>query len=440
MQIDLTPEMVANWVGDILRIKPHLNGDDIEFDFSERRDWNFQMERRRGDETPSNPIRKISVTNMHAIFENLRKKEEYQDSGVFDRYSYEVLVTEETPFRISRLRSDNFILEDIENGITYTLSAPSDDYYIYLLNKVSQIASVRLIPNISSAMRMGRMIGDEDKSALDIAKSFSPRIMTLQVTSKKPKNISDFVKHANSFFFHLSYNLDVAIVPQRYFDDLVRKGRLERVRRVGIDELTPPSRFYYPDLVHYYQEGVASDSPPLQYLSFYHVAEHFFEAIYNDELIERVKQIITQPDFSYKRKKDVKGLINKIGKWVSFRSETMTFNEQEALALTLQNFVNLDTLIQKIKEYDETLIEYYNINSVIFSGGESVDLEANDQQNTWLQLSKRIYKTRNAIVHSKESEKGKYTPFEHEKILVKEVPLIRFIAELIIISSSTIIE
>jgi hypothetical protein len=217
-------------------------------------------------------------------------------------------------------------------------------------------------------------------------------------------------------------------------------GRIGRVRRSKLEDLTPPSRFYSPDLVHYYQEGVASDSPPLQYLSYYHVAEHFFESVYNDDLIERVKQIITQPDFSYKRKKDVNGLIKKIGKWVSVRDETMTFNEQEALALTLQNFVDLNALIQKIREYDEALIEYYKSNNVVFSSGESVDLEDNNQQAVWLLLAKRIYKTRNAIVHSKENEKGKYIPFEHEKILVKEVPLVRFIAELIIIGSSEVIQ
>jgi hypothetical protein len=54
-------------------------------------------------------------------------------------------------------------------------------------------------------------------------------------------------------------------------------------------------------------------------------------------------------------------------------------------------------------------------------------------------LVQRIYFTRNAIVHSKDGEKGKYLPFSHEKQLVKEVPLLRFISEAIIISNSNVV-
>lgn len=437
MQLDITPENIASWISEVLRINHRLDGNEIEFDLTEYFDRFGKSDGTLSKKRQPFITRTISLRDLHSVLENLRKKEEYLDTGIYNKFSYEVLVSEETPY-VTKFRDDELVLEDKDNEITYKLSTPSDDYLIYLLFKVSQIAPVKLLSIFPH--RIGRLAQDDKKSILDILKSSSPRLKTLQVTSKKQKNISDFARCANSFFFHIGYNLDVAIVPQRYLDDLVRMGRLERVRRSRLDDLVPPSRFYNPDLVHYYQEGVATDSPPLQYLSFYHVAEHFFESIYNDELIERVKQIITQPDFSYKRKKDLKGLINKIGKWVSFRSETMTFNEQEALALTLQNFVDLDTLVQKIKEYDESLIEFYKINNVGFSGGDAVNLEINDQQSIWLNLSKRIYKTRNAVVHSKESEKGKYTPFEHEKILVKEVPLIRFIAELIIIKSSEVIE
>ena len=48
----------------------------------------------------------------------------------------------------------------------------------------------------------------------------------------------------------------------------------------------------------------------------------------------------------------------------------------------------------------------------------------------------RIYSVRNAIVHSKEGEKLRYEPFKHDKELAKEVPLIRAVAEEIIINSA----
>jgi len=55
-------------------------------------------------------------------------------------------------------------------------------------------------------------------------------------------------------------------------------------------------------------------------------------------------------------------------------------------------------------------------------------------------LAKRIYKTRNAIVHSKEGEQAKYIPFDHDNELAREMPILRFIAETVMMETSTIIE
>jgi len=183
--------------------------------------------------------------------------------------------------------------------------------------------------------------------------------------------------------------------------------------------------------------AVASDSSPLEYLSYYHVAEHFFESAFNEDLIERVRDKITQPDFSTKRKKDVRSLIDLIGKSLKFRGENVVFGEQEALRLTLEKHVDVITLAGKIREYDKSLIGFYRDNEVPFSDGDRVDLGSNDAAQVVTALAKRIYKTRNAIVHSKEGEKVRYIPFEHDKQLAAEVPLVRFTAELIILHTST---
>ena len=56
-------------------------------------------------------------------------------------------------------------------------------------------------------------------------------------------------------------------------------------------------------------------------------------------------------------------------------------------------------------------------------------------------LAARIYKTRNALVHNKSnetrlSERGLYKPFKDKEELSKEIPLMRFLAESIIVNSS----
>ena len=55
-------------------------------------------------------------------------------------------------------------------------------------------------------------------------------------------------------------------------------------------------------------------------------------------------------------------------------------------------------------------------------------------------MKKRIYGVRNALVHSKEGNSVKYTPIKDDLHIKEELPLIKFLAEQIIINSATIID
>jgi hypothetical protein len=113
------------------------------------------------------------------------------------------------------------------------------------------------------------------------------------------------------------------------------------------------------------------------------------------------------------------------------------YDELKSLKLTLEKFIDPADLVGKLREYDESLIVHYKQDKVEFSGGDTVNLEiTNDDQQIITLLSKRIYKTRNALVHSKDGSRDKFIPFKHDKVLVREVPLMRFIAEIIIVGSS----
>jgi hypothetical protein len=220
----------------------------------------------------------------------------------------------------------------------------------------------------------------------------------------------------------------------------VRAERIARIRRArNVEELDAPRRSYTSDLVYHYQMGVATDNPATEYLSYYHVAEHFFDEVFNDDLIERVQDTITRPDFSYKNKRNIQRLLKEVTGRIKIRDERVTFNEQEALRLIIERHVDVDELYQEIKSYDESLLHHYKSNKVSFSDGNVVNLEDPDVPRTVEAIARRIYKTRNAIVHSKEGERGRYIPFRHDRILVREVPLIRFIAESVILSTSEII-
>lgn len=174
----------------------------------------------------------------------------------------------------------------------------------------------------------------------------------------------------------------------------------------------------------------------MKYLSFYHILEHFFEKIYNDELINSIKNELTKPSFSYKRNKDVYELIKIVQDKLKYKNDEFQINEPEALLLVLNKFINdFNEIKNELHSYDDKLLNYYKSTEIEFSNGNRVNFD-DSREKILKNLRERIYKTRNSIVHSKETEKSKYLPYKHDSILQKEIILMRILAEKIIISSS----
>ncbi|MCB9510219.1 MAG: hypothetical protein H6695_08555 [Deferribacteres bacterium] len=377
---------------------------------------------------------------LEEIERNLTAFGIHEETALFGENQYEIIVREESSIPVRRLRDDKIEVENEEAGLNYVLSAASDSYLVWLLNEMKRKLSPR-------DFRMGFFHGPRLDRALQEEGGLSPfdyirlttfRLMTLKIYSDKRTSPTQFSKLTHSFLFHVGYNLDVALVPQRLLEEIARRGRINRMRRSRTEELDPPRRSYTEDLVQHYLLAVSTDNPVIEYLSYYHVLEHFFESVFNDDLIESVRSSITDPGFSYKRKKDIGQLINSIKRALQIRSETITFSEVEALRLCIVKFVDLNELKQKLEAYDDTLIEFYRVNKVDFSAGVEVDFDSTDIEQVYKSLTKRIYSTRNALVHSKDGEKSKYTPFKDDRSLVKEVPLMRFISEMVILKESTV--
>lgn len=389
----------------------------------------------------------LELDIIEKIFGRLKGKSEpgkntHNETALWDDFEYEVLVREESrrPTSTFHLKTSMPVLKDQESGLTYVFGVASDEYFLFLLQKIKSIGPLRMLSQPPLAIRDRIVKSDATAdNALDVAKGLlGPRMMTLRISSTKSRTVAEFEKFADAYFFQLSYNFDQAILPQRYLDELLRLGRLTRLRRASPDELEPPKRTYIPDLIHHYQLAIASENPALEFLSYYHVMEHFFEDIFRDALIEDIRRLITQPDFSYRRNKDIVRLIKKVSDKQKSDGDDVRFSEQDALELTLTKFVEPRSLLSEIREYDDSLVAYYRKEKVEFCDGDLVNLELTDSRQIIKSLTKRIYKTRNALVHSKDGAKGKYVPFKDDKLLIREVPLMRFIAEIIIVESSRV--
>ena len=383
----------------------------------------------------------IEKSAIEDLLEKLKEKKIKDETILYDEYSYEALVKFEisrpVPFRLF-FDEERLLKDDPTNGIVYELSKPTDEYLLFILDALRESEYWAYIFRFFPSRVMKERVSREKLEFFELLSKIT-RIYTLKIKSRESMSSDRFSKLATSFLFNLSYNLDIAIIEVKFLHELTRY-RITRVRRSRIDEIEPPHRIYNHDLVYHYQMAISTDSVPLQFLSFYHVIEHFFHDIYHEDLINTLKAKITSPDFSYKRKRDLENLIKLISQKIKYKDEELLYNEQEALYLTLKKYVRLDNLIAKLREYDELLMDYYQKNKVSFSKGTPTNFSLSDTEKIFKQIADRIYKTRNSIVHSKEGGKPRYVPFRHDKELAMEIPLIRFITEEIIINTSEVIE
>ena len=383
----------------------------------------------------------IEAEKLEILFAESSNYEVYSETELHNDKYYEVPISFDSFSPIRRF--ENIEKVDTVNDLEYILGLPSDRYVVFLIEQLKDF-------NRRDFMRMGSMFNssmlnrmfsnEEDKPEfLTFISMLLPRFRTLIIKSNSPKKISEFENLCYSFIFNLSYNLDASFLPLRFIEEISRKIRIGRIRRSNVEDIETPKRKYNNDLILYYQRGVSSESIDNQFLSFYHVMEHFFEKVYQDDIINSIKGELTKPSFSYKRNRDINQLVKVIKKKLIYTHEEFSIkSEQSALLLTLQKFI-LDTeeIKDKIVNFDSTLIDYYKTNVVSFSNGDKVDFTMNDVDKILGSLSKRIYKTRNAIVHSKESEHSKYLPYKNDKELIKEIFLMRVLAEKIIIKSSS---
>ncbi|PWV46449.1 hypothetical protein [Chitinophaga sp. S165] len=377
---------------------------------------------------------------VNNIIEELTLFSTEQDVELFNSNSYEILVRDEIRVPVSKDVEQN----DAINKIEYKIAAPSDRYLIFFIHNLSKQNTPKILRGGIIPYKLRKIFdrGEQqnlpyEPNVIDVIKEIVPRLETLQISSGNAKRKPEFEQLIYAFLFNLGYNLDYTFLPLRFMDEFTQPYRIGHLRRANFSDLEPPKRIYLNELILHYQKGISSESIDHQFLSFYHVLEHFFEKIYNDDILNSIKSELTKPNFSYKRNKDVAGLISLIQNRLKYKNDEFQLNELEALELTLKKFVrDLPFLSSELITISSTLVEYFKTTEVSFSRGNKVNFESTNTNEIYVNLAKRIYLTRNSIVHSKETDKSKYTPFRDDQYLTKEIYLLRLIAEIVIIDNS----
>jgi hypothetical protein len=429
MDIDIKVPEVLDWFSRLLKADVRPEGDGYVFEFGEV----------APDRTYRLPASTLRARDIQEVVDRLRLRQVSEETLLHEDGFYEIIARDQIRMFIPSRLEREMTQYDKDNGITYELSPPSDEYLLFLLKKISGIvhpAAVFRLLYFASWLEKSLVKREKSYSVFDFVKLLCVRHPTIKIRTASPKSLKDVKKYITGFIFNLSYNLGYTVVPQRSIDGIARTYATEKSSRATLKNLDVPRRTYIPDLVYHYQVAISTESPLLQFLSYFHVLEYFFKPIAMDELVTGVRNRLTSPDFSYKRNKDIEQLIRSIVRSVQSRGEDAASGELEALRLTVKRYIDLAELKRLIADFDRDLLAYYRTMEVDFSGGDRIDFDSNDGDAVVAAISSRIYKTRNSIVHVKEGEKKRYIPFHDEPALLKEIPLLRLIAEAVIIRSS----
>lgn len=422
------------------------------------------------------PMKEYKVKNLIRGL----KKSEFKDVSFYQPTYFEKLVSVHSKeltysdFLPSFDEGNDIIKKDMNTGLTFKISSPSLDFimasYITFIKDKNSINSINDCPPLFMAqfsksglfkeilsfesfekivrsikllmfLNVGPLenkIERENKEKKGRKKKLDfenymvngvyANIKTIKILSSSDLKLETFEKLSDSFIFSLGYNVNMHILEFRPLNEDINYNP-----RLKLDEIEIPRRDYIKELIYYYQQALSADNPLLEYLSFYQILEYFYGIVVREDLMNDVKNKISHPKFSHRNNESILQLIDIVRKG--------KFEEQRALIHVLKRYLKLDELKNDLLNYceNENYYEYYINNKVNFANAGSI--KGNKNEIMMDLLSNRIYDVRNALIHSKEGEKSKYTPFsENESELKKEIPLIRLVAEQIIINSSKDLE
>lgn len=393
------------------------------------------------------PVRRHFEDDTNLILSNEMLKEAYERVQPYSKDKLE-LYTETSreialqfflPFTRKMTQVDP--LTDSVNGLSYSISLASLEYSMFLLICIADhIRDNGHGIEYDLRTRIRHLL---DRTSLNDPQNNSSNLLsrilrayTLKVTTDRPVSIKKLRDYAASFEFLVMYKQNTAMSEYTDIQDMYIMGSSMRpYQREDID--TPPQRLFNADVLDYYTLAMESKDPFSMYISFYHVIEHYFDAVFKRKLTEEMRNRITHPDFSYKSEDKLYELAKYVKKHLNSDDDSGKGNEFESLKYVLAEYVPIDELKRRITALDTTATNYYQSNKVPFVTGKETKIPWSDAQGVYTKLATRIYETRNALVHSKsERAANQYKPYENRKDLLLEIALIRATAELVLINSS----
>ncbi|SFO16566.1 hypothetical protein [Proteiniclasticum ruminis] len=358
-------------------------------------------------------------------------KFDYSEFSIYNNDKYEALVHVDKYYN-GRLSEDRCIESD---EVSIYMSKCSDEIILSLLNEFKdELSNLRFF---YSSFRYR----ETNIELFDLLRGMF-RANSLYIIKKGETMKRElFENMALAFSFNYSYNIDRVVRPVNSFSEIVTMIH-KRSARMRYDDLSVPLLNYKKEIVDRYLMAQSSEDIFVQFIGYYQIMEHFFSEVSKENIHTTIKEIIQHPGFSPKRKKDTAKLAEAIITKMNSYKEDFRGTEIEALELTLEKYIDIQNLMDSLNDFENGIVNYYSTHEVSFSKGKKVELMDSSNKKIFKDIASRIYNTRNSLVHSKSNEynikeKGIYRPFKDSAELSKELPLMRIIAETIIIKTSS---
>ncbi len=264
---------------------------------------------------------------------------------------------------------------------------------------------------------------------------YSP--FTIRVCNMSEGNVESAIKHSSalidSCLFTLAYSKDVSFALVNEWPSLTKREFSLIENFVGLYPAIQqplPTVTYHSDLVRFYLLGTSSDIPDLQFLSFYQVLEYFFLKVSDEKLYDQLFRRLSDPNF-----RPTPFFLDRLIQDVIDHNKIT--DETEMLKNVLYKFIDKEEVIEFINMHETHFGEkWYTTQRELF--GKNVVVSQHEDHIIGT-IANRIKIIRNAIVHSSDRYERypRHIPFsESTKIIECEIPLVKFLAEKVIIASA----
>lgn len=398
------------------------------------------------------PMPHYAEWNGDFVLKNDELKDIYETINSAQMQGLELYVNHQYEVAVELDRSTIRMMEfpqssvDRENNIEYQIGSCSVEYCVFLLMMLvekSKQEKRRVV--LPAKFRRGypyHIRNDDTNREIDWKQILigMMREYSIKINSGDYSSLDKMREKKEAFVFEFIYKTEQAIGEYVELEEIL--PRLEMKRR-NIDSLsdcleTIPKQEYISDVVDYYRLAFSSVDPYIKYISFYHVMEYFYDEVFKRNIVTDLTDKITHPDFSYKDQEKVYEIATFVKNRMHMNNESGQGNELESLKYVLKEYVHIEQLKSKINAIDSEALLFYQNNKVTFCKAPTIPWK--DVENVYNHIAKRIYYTRNSLIHSKSGKNTeRYKPYKDEKALQKEIPLVRTIAEMIIINSSKIV-